>query len=683
MSFLPNLDPATLLVIWQILLLVVLLVAFVFCVYSHCRRVKKLSDTDVEAFHTFKEVYKGLDIEVDEEIFDVERNPDCVCFETIRAAKPADSWSTARRHLGNNFDAVVQLAERIDEALLEYQHQVANNEGMNRAGVPTLGVRKFGAKYPHYPSFIVAQEWRDWANRITQNSQNIEVRNDFLQDVRKRLEWLESVELGLVDPGITDLHDTYGWDTKRLSLLQVFTRDVRPRLVEMRDTVDRSILEQSHAEVLNACFNLTKRLILESMRFFECVANTESLRVKSEVVDHEHSLPTSLWHLSVKYLSESVAMRHKTEESLQEQQAVQPVNRGNRVREAYNRFQRMSHMDKCLTAWYAYMRPQLLEQVNPENTSKDVWESLLEANRHYQNLFEVLQHGFDFQEYQQKGGWSEERETLRQRHYEGLKHSLNSRILCLDNDQFERLLDVMSFFLSRTLFATNQMANICLLQSSLSLLTGRLYITRLLSQNHILCSIMFMDSVADQLRYQINEIKEILLAGWQKARRQTRTSHWANARPLDNFRLAMQAKRNVDKSLSDLEFTLTKLRQRVTSVALKSDQDLKEEKDKHMLLYTLTWRNVVAWQQSSFAPELRERIAPSWGEELEVHEKLKPENMRNYARYSVCEHQWNAFHSSASLDALKQWTSEVEQTGDDENIACPLICTSRPESNKF
>ena len=40
------------------------------------------------------------------------------------------------------------------------------------------------------------------------------------------------------------------------------------------------------------------------------------------------------------------------------------------------------------------------------------------------------------------------------------------------------------------------------LQSSLSLLTGRLYITRLLSQNHILCSIMFMDSVADQLRYQ-------------------------------------------------------------------------------------------------------------------------------------------------------------------------------------
>ena len=41
---------------------------------------------------------------------------------------------------------------------------------------------------------------------------------------------------------------------------------------------------------------------------------------------------------------------------------------------------------------------------------------------------------------------------------------------------------------------------------------------------------------------QIHEIKEILLAGWQKARRQTRTSHWANARPLDNFRLAMQAR---------------------------------------------------------------------------------------------------------------------------------------------
>lgn len=673
MSFLLNLHPETLLVLLQILLLVALLVGCIFCVYINCCRLKQLTDRDVEAFHTFKEVYKGLDMEVDDEIFDVERTPECVCFETIKAAKPADSWSTARRHLGNNFDAVVQLAERIDEALLEYQHRVANNEGMNSAGVPTPLVRKFGAKYPHYPSFIVAQEWRDWANRTTQNSQGIEVRNEVLQDVRKRLEWLESVELGLVDPGITDLHDSYGWDTQRLSLLQVFTRDVRPRLVEMRDTMDRSILEQSHAEVLKACFNLTKRLILESMRFFECVANTESLRVKSEVVDHEHSLPQSLWHLSVKYLSESV----------REQHAVQPFNRSHR--DAYARFQKMSHMDKCLTAWYAYMRPQLLERVNPENTSKEVWESLLEANRHYQNLFEALQHGFDFQEYQQKGGWSESREALRQRHYEGLKHSLNSWTLCLDNEQFERLLDVMSFFLSRTLFATNQMANICLLQSSLSLLTGRLYINRLLSQNHILCSIMFMDSVADQLRYQINEIKEILLAGWQKARRQTRTSHWANTRPLDNFRLAMQAKRNVDKGLGDLEFILTKLRQRVTSVSLKSDQDLKEEKDKHMLLYTLTWRNVVAWQQHVFAPEVRERIAPSWGEELQVHEKLQPQNMRNYARNSVCQRQWNAFQSSASIEALKPFRDDVNletrDDDDDANSACPLLCTSRPESN--
>lgn len=51
---------------------------------------------------------------------------------------------------------------------------------------------------------------------------------------------------------------------------------------------------------------------------------------------------------------------------------------------------------------------------------------------------------------------------------------------------------------------------------------------------------MYIHTASILLR-QINEIKEILLAGWQKARRQTRTSHWANTRPLDNFRLAMQA----------------------------------------------------------------------------------------------------------------------------------------------
>lgn len=73
------------------------------------------------------------------------------------------------------------------------------------------------------------------------------------------------------------------------------------------------------------------------------------------------------------------------------------------------------------------------------------------------------------------------------------------------------------------------------------------------------------------------------------------------------------------------------------------------------------------------------------GDQTQQRSVLRQSRMESAPRKlrQVCEHQWNAFHSSASLDALKQWTSEVEQTGDDENIACPLICTSRPESNKF
>lgn len=44
---------------------------------------------------------------------------------------------------------------------------------------------------------------------------------------------------------------------------------------------------RSHAEVFKACFNLTKRLMVESMRFFECVVHTETLRVKSFTADYE------------------------------------------------------------------------------------------------------------------------------------------------------------------------------------------------------------------------------------------------------------------------------------------------------------------------------------------------------------------------------------------------------------
>lgn len=40
--------------------------------------------------------------------------------------------------------------------------------------MPTEVVRKFGASYPHYPSFIVAQEWRDWANQTTAKFHGLE-----------------------------------------------------------------------------------------------------------------------------------------------------------------------------------------------------------------------------------------------------------------------------------------------------------------------------------------------------------------------------------------------------------------------------------------------------------------------------------------------------------------------------
>ena len=54
---------------------------------------------------------------------------------------------------------------------------------------------------------------------------------------------------------------------------------------------------------------------------------------------------------------------------------------------------------------------------------------------------------------------------------------------------------------------------------------------------------------------------------------------------------------------------------------------------------------------------------------------------RFFFQRQVCERQWNAFHSSASLDALKNMTSEFEETGDDENIACPS-CQSWGKSSQ-
>ena len=521
-----------------VLLLVCCVVAC--CHKCGCASRRSLSKTDVEAFKTFTELYRYREIELGhDDMFEVEHETRCYCWRVITAKQPARDWAALQPLTASS---LCGPTARIHDALLAFQYCVVQQ-------------RKDMA--PHYPSFIVAQEWREWTTNRFQHLGSIDVQAELLAEVEKRLKWLDEVELGLRDPGINDLHDSFGWDSSTTSLLDVFTNVVTPALMEIKTEIDRRMLEASHAELMRTCATLARHLAQELMRFMECLLNTKGLRVESHIATMNIPVTTAQsWEFLLAQKAEA--------------------------------FKDVRHVDALLYSWYHLTQSGLdkLHDVERMSQSTETWDG--EEFVRYASQFDF---GFNFQSYLKAvrsakhapgAEAAAKMKALRAPlawQYARLKTSLDPSCFGLDPGDYDLILEALAFFFDRTAFAIWQMTAICFFQSDLAKLVGRLYIFETLSKDHILDTIDFASTLVSQLRYQVDYLKQHFFRGWQNLRRNRHASAWSSTEPLDNFRLAMHSKKTIDQLLDSLHLTLLTIYQKTRSAKVMQGVDREKAGD--------------------------------------------------------------------------------------------------------
>lgn len=597
----------------------------VLCSLHHCRRHRDLTDEDAKAFSVFAEVYKCHKIEIPEDLFELKPLAitrrlwnfiKCVMFclpkTPPRAKQPASAWASLGMEMGPASSYLSQLASKIDQALLVYQSQLAKS----------LVVYSWSGEWiepkdelcTHFPSFIVAEEWRRWARTISHYSQEAQL--DLLRELETRLEFLDEIETGLGHPRLSELQYSYGWDTnEELSLLKAFTTVVSPSIWKMKSHIHLSMLQKSHATLMKSAFYISKRLITQIIRFFECVLHQDDMRVKSFI--QEQRQPRNIrWYFWAFLTWPQFAAADGKD-----------LMKHLHVPDRDPEWRKLCHIDAVLLAWYSLIQHLLLDDSTPDDESTyDVITRLRRSEEGFFYGFNDLMAGFDYRTYKEmpQGHDAKNVEPIRVHHRDCFLKSYSANDFGLSEEKFRELVDIMSFFISRTLFATNQLATLLLLQASLPLIVGRLFTDELFGKQHLFSVLNFAKMVTDQLRYQTDEIKTILLDGWQSNRRHEKNSTWCNLGPLDNFRLAMQAKKDIDKLLYDIDFLVEQMREQVAKTQISRLAGIEEVWRLNIEMYASLWTSVSEWQNIEISQSSQDiSSAPEWKQQwLQHNQKL-------------------------------------------------------------
>eukprot|EP00438_Fugacium_kawagutii_P001709 Skav202851 [mRNA] locus=scaffold2311:111875:121786:+ [translate_table: standard] len=182
------------------------------CIRRGCCGPRSLRKGDTAALATFRDIYFYQQIEIPEGFFDkVEESAFCRLWRYERPSKPVIKWSSMFASSSAGF--LVPMAREIDDMLLAWQQRMWKAKG------------DFVA---NFPTFLVAQEWREWAMTELQRVEEPTVEHKEMLD--RRLRWIANAR-EVSRNEIMDLRDTEGWDeSDDLSLLVVLRQHVGRKL---------------------------------------------------------------------------------------------------------------------------------------------------------------------------------------------------------------------------------------------------------------------------------------------------------------------------------------------------------------------------------------------------------------------------------------------------------------------
>mmetsp|Transcript_3207 Transcript_3207/g.7543 ORF Transcript_3207/g.7543 Transcript_3207/m.7543 type:complete len:571 (+) Transcript_3207:57-1769(+) len=516
-----------------VLLLLICLGCTTCCIRAGLCGPRGLGSGDLRALKIFANLYRYVEVDIPDGYFDVEDfSKYCKLRKYTRSANPVKDWATLKRGAPKGF--LVELAGRLERQILSWQYEMWNAKG------------DFAI---YFPSFLVAQEWREW---IMQKLQYIDHPDFQYQDmIHKRLRWIsEAREVGRKE--IVDLRFATGWDeSDELSLLQVL-RDIGRDLRYVHDRWHVYVHQQGFGRQADIITGFLVQFMRCGTKFMHALLNQDELCLGEDANSYAEGgacstcccFGASAWYAN-----------------------------------ALDR--QVRNWSDDIHLWEPTFPVAFLSQFLSEEKLSD-----MEAD-----LAHVVDHAPSPSPFAQ---WNESIMSIDEKKLaDDVLWGLNSDSFGLEEKDFKIMIQRSVTLLSE-LKCIAECALVLEILQTFSGLGGSLFLSKKVGGKHVM---EVMDFVCKRVKSAENDVIAVgdkAQAGWSNLRRSGRETVWSNASPVDNARLGLRVRSDIQKIAADIIFYCQTVQSQSLLVADAEAKDVEEEIAREVALYERLWKIIAA-----------------------------------------------------------------------------------------
>ncbi|CAK9059184.1 unnamed protein product [Durusdinium trenchii] len=497
------------------------------CLRRGCCGPRGLKEGDIQALETFNDIYRFQQIDVGEGFFEkVESSAFCKLRSYTRSARPVHKWSSLMPGFSSGF--LVDVAKHVDEALLAFQHRMWDAKG---------------EWISYLPTFLVAQEWREWAMTELQRIEAPHLEHREMLD--RRLRWIANAR-EVARTEIMELRQAEGWDeTEELSLLSVLRQQVGRELRLVYDRWETYQLQVSFAANTDMINGFLIQFVRSGVQFLRKVIRQDRIHENEfiKVVETGAIISKPCTFCCGLKNWQAHALDHKIDAWLAEINIFDPQFPGN-FRTTFFTDKRLKELEEGT----AKVRP--LKPLNPF------------------------------------APWDESRLDYEERNLaKEVMDAYSPADFGLQEHEFKVLVQRSVTLLSALKYCT---VSIMVLESlkNFAVLGGAIFLAAKMSTEHVMEILKFVGLAVDSAESDLVAVADLAQSGWSNLRRTDRESHWSNTTPVDNVRAALHIKSDMVRTARDAQETVKVLKAETMS-AEKVDEDQIEDKLQHELEFHL------------------------------------------------------------------------------------------------
>jgi len=502
------------------------------CVRRGCCGPRSLTKGDVDALATFKDIYFYQRIDIREGYFDqADETAYCKLRKYTLPSKPVATWSSLMHGSSSGF--LVHIAKEIDEHLLAYQHRMWKAKGDFVSYMPT---------------FLVAQEWREWAMTELQRIESPDLEHKEMLD--RRLRWIANAR-EVARTEIMNLRHAEGWDeTDELSLLVVLRQYVGRELRMVHDRWSCYQMQLSFEFQASQITGFMTQFVRSGANFLRKILRQD------KVQDNDFILVVESGNILTKPCTFCNGV------AIYEQHAL----------------------DRQLEHW--------LEEVSLFDAQfPSKFRALFFTEKRLKELEDGTAKIQPLKPLSPFAKWDESRLDFEEREVaEEVITGFKPEQFGLEEQDFKVMVQRCVTMFSALKYCT---ASIMVIESlkNFARLGGALFLAEQMSTEHVAEIMTFISMCVESTESDLIAIADKAQAGWSNLRRGDHQSPWSNTDPVDNVRAALHVKSDMIRIARDTQETV-RLIQVETMKAQTEDgprveQKLENELQFHLQLWQL------------------------------------------------------------------------------------------------